>query len=319
MFLFEQTLLEDKQGTLVTVPTPVTEAEMEEQFSQYMCESIRLQTAMVKADRKCTENYLVATTESDKEAIKAIFEGTVTDYIKKSKETIMKAVQTAINWIKEKVKMITTKLAEKVKVVTKKLKELDPGIIAAMDKVEVQSIFYKEENFVYNEEFIKLTKEIPVVRNSKDINELKEINSLLDDYISNRKWEDGDIGKDLEEITVPFGKVKSRFAHHCSLEGIKKYAQDVDNANKFFANINDAIKSINPDDGGFGPLRLASLSKIARITQHYTQSRLALHNRIIAYAIKGTLKAIALAPKQMVKKEATKESASLLDDMLTSL
>ena len=316
MFLFEQTVLEDKQGTTVTVPTPVTEAEMEEQFSQYMCESIRLQTAMVKADRKCTENYLEVTTESDKEAIKAIFEATITDYIKKSKETIVKAVQTVINWIKEKVKMITSKLAEKVKVVTKKLKELDTNLVAAMDKVEVETIDYNEDKVVYNNEFVAITKEISVIRASKDIDEIKEINKNLDDYITNRKWEDGAPSKDLEVVTVPFGKVKSRFAHHCSIEGIKKHSKDVENGNLFFAAINDAIKSIDPNSGELGAQKLAALSKITRVTQHYIQPRLNLHTRIIAYAIKGTLKAIALAPKHMAKKEATKESVSLLDDML---
>ena len=73
------------------------------------------------------------------------------------------------------------------------------------------------------------------------------------------------------------------------------------------------------DSGALGAKKIAALSKISRITQHYIQSRLTLHTRIIAYAIKGTLKAIALAPKNLVKKEATKESVSLLDDMLATI
>lgn len=319
MFLFEQTLLEEKQGTLVTVPTPVTEAEMEEQFSQYMCESIRLQTAMVKADRKCTENYLEVTTESDKEAIKAIFEATVTDFIKKSKDSIVKAVQTVINWLKEKVKMITTKLADKVKEIAKKMKELSPDIIGAMDKVEVETIDFNETKAVYDDEFIKIIKEVDVIRASKDIDEVKEISESLTGYIRNRKWGNGTPDKDLEVIKVSFGKVKSRFAHHCSIEGIKKHSKDCENGVQFLASIENAINSISMDSGALGAKKIAALSKISRITQHYIQSRLTLHTRIIAYAIKGTLKAIALAPKNLVKKEATKESVSLLDGMLASI
>jgi hypothetical protein len=318
MFLFEQTVLEDKQGTLVTVPTPVTEAEMEEQFSQYMSDSIRLQTAMVKADRKCTENYLEVTTESDKEAIKAIFEATVTDFIKKSKDSIVKAVQTVINWLKEKVKMITTKLADKVKEIAKKMKELSPDIIGAMDKVEVETIDFNETKAVYDDEFIKIIKEVDVIRASKDIDEVKEISENLSGYIRNRKWGNGEPDKDLEVVKVPFGKVKSRFAHHCSIEGIKKYSKDCENGVQFLASIENAINSISMDSGALGAKKIAALSKISRITRHYIQSRLTLHTRIIAYAIKGTLKAIALAPKNLVKKEATKESVSLLDDMLAS-
>ena len=319
MFLFEQTLLEDKQGTVVTVPTPVTEAEMEEQFSQYMSESIRLQTAMVKADRKCTENYLEVTTESDKEAIKAIFEATVKDFVKKSKDSIIKAVQTVINWLKEKVKMITTKLADKVKEIAKKMKELSPDIIGAMDKVEVETIDFNETKAVYDDEFIKIIKEVDVIRASKDIDEVKEISENLSGYIRNRKWGNGEPDKDLEVVKVPFGKVKSRFAHHCSIEGIKKHSKDCENGVQFLASIENAINSISMDSGALGAKKIAALSKISRITQHYIQSRLTLHTRIIAYAIKGTLKAIALAPKNLVKKEATKESVSLLDDMLASI
>ena len=318
MFLFEQTMLEEKQGTSVTVPTPVTEAEMEEQFSQYMCESIRLQTAMVKADRKCTEIYLEATTESDKEAVKAVFEGTVKDFVKKSKESIVKAVQTVINWLKEKVKMITTKLAAKVKDIAKKMKELSPDIVGAMDKVEVESLDYNETKVVYDEEFIKIIKEVDVVRSSKDIDEVKEISENLTGYIRNRKWGNGTANDDIKVVNVPFGKVKSRFAHHCSIEGIKKHSEDCENGVQFFADINNAINSIDANDGELSAKKLEVLSKISRIAQHYIQSRLNLHTRIIAYAIKGTLKAIALAPKQLVKKEATKESVSLLDDMLAS-
>lgn len=319
MFLFEQTVLEEKQGTLVTVPTPVTEAEMEEQFSQYMCESIRLQTAMVKADRKCTENYLEVTTESDKEAIKAIFEATVTDFIKKSKDSIVKAVQTVINWLKEKVKMITTKLADKVKEIAKKMKELSPDIIGAMDKVEVETIDFNETKAVYDDEFIKIIKEIDVIRTSNDIEEVREISANLTGYIQNRKWGFAGPDKDLEVVKVPFGKVKSRFAHHCSIEGIKKHSKDIENGVAYFKSIDNAINSIKTDDGELAAKKLAALSKITQITQHYIQPRLNLHTRIIAYAIKGTLKAIALAPKNLVKKEATKESVSLLDDMLASI
>ena len=319
MFLFEQTALEDKQGASVTVPTPVTEAEMEEQFSQYMCESIRLQTAMVKADRKCTENYLEVTTESDKEAIKAIFEATVKDFVKKSKDSIVKAVQTVISWLKEKVKMITTKLADKVKEIAKKMKELSPDIVGAMDKVEVETIDFNETKAVYDDEFIKIMHELDVIRSSKDIDEIKEISENLSGYIRNRKWGNGGADKDLEVVKVPFGKVKSRFAHHCSIEGIKKHSQDIENGVGYFKDIDNVINSIKADDGELAAKKLATLSKITQIAQHYIQSRLNLHTRIIVYAIKGTLKAIALAPKNLVKKEATKESVSLLDDMLASI
>ena len=42
MFLFEQALLEEnKEQEVNNVETPETEEELEEQFSGYMCESIR--------------------------------------------------------------------------------------------------------------------------------------------------------------------------------------------------------------------------------------------------------------------------------------
>lgn len=319
MFLFEQTVLEDKQGTLVTVPTPVTEAEMEEQFSQYMCESIRLQTAMVKADRKCTENYLEVTTESDKEAIKAIFEATVTDYIKKSKETIVKAVQAVINWIKEKVKMITSKLAEKVKVVTKKLKELDSSLVAAMDKVEVETIDLDDDKIVYRDEFKTIMSEIPKIVSSKNTYELASINGNYAEYIADHKWGDGLPSKDLKVKTEPYGIAKHRFEKCCTTEVIRDYAKDMTKAQEYFNTINKAINSIDPNGGELSTLKLTILSKVTRIAQHYIQPRLALRGRMVAYAIKGTMKAIALAPKYAMKKEATKESVSLLDDMLASI
>ena len=319
MFLFEQTVLEDKQGTLVTVPPPVTEAEMEEQFSQYMCESIRLQTAMVKADRKCTENYLEVTTESDKEAIKAIFEATVKDFVKKSKDAIMKAIQTLINWIKDLVIKIKTKVAEKVKDITKKMKDMKSDAIAAMDKVEVETITYNEDKMVFDNEFIKIMKEVDVIHKTKDLAEIEEIEDLLDDYIANRKWVSDDIEDDeLKVVKVQFGKVKSRFAHHCSIEGIKKHSKDCENAKDHALYIYNTISSVLIDNDPLSEAKVRTLNKIVRVYRHYIVPRLNLHNRIMLYAIKGTLKAITLAPKHMSKKEATKESVSLLDDMLAS-
>ena len=319
MFLFEQTVLEDKQGTLVTVPTPVTEAEMEEQFSQYMCESIRLQTAMVKADRKCTENYLEVTTESDKEAVKAIFEATVKDFVKKSKESIVKAVQTVINWIKEKVKMITTKLADKVKEIAKKMKELSPDIVGAMDKVEVETIDLDYDKIVYATEFKSIMSQIPEIVSSKNTYTLKAINKDYAEYIADHKWEDGLPSKDLKVEIVPYGIAKNSFEKCCSIEAIKEHARDMTKAQEYFDTINKAINSIDPNGGELSTLKLQILSKVTRIAQHYIQPRLTLRGRIVVYAIKGTLKAMALAPKNLVKKEATKESVSLLDDMLASI
>ena len=318
MFLFEQTVLEEKQSQSVTVPTPVTEAEMEEQFSQYMCESIRLQTAMVKADRKCTENYLEVTTESDKEAVKAIFEATVKDFVKKSKDSIVKAVQTVINWLKEKVKMITTKLADKVKEIAKKMKELSPDIVGAMDKVEVETIDLDDDKIVYRDEFKTIMSEIPNILSSKNTYELASINDNYAKYIADHKWEDGLPSKDLKVKTEPYGIAKHRFEKCCTTEAIRDYAKDMTKAQEYFNTINKAINSIDPNGGKLSTLKLTILSKVTRIAQHYIQPRLTLRGRIVAYAIKGTMKAIALAPKYAMKKEATKESVSLLDDMLAS-
>ena len=92
MFLFEQALLERKTKSkkLITLKRLKLKKSWKNN-SLVICVNLsRLETAMVKADRKCTENYLAATTESDKEAVKAIFENTVTDFVKKSKEAIMK-------------------------------------------------------------------------------------------------------------------------------------------------------------------------------------------------------------------------------------
>ena len=84
--------------------------------------------------------------------------------------------------------MITTKLADKVKEIAKKMKELSPDIIGAMDKVEVETIDFNETKAVYDDEFIKIIKEVDVIRTSKDIDEVKEISESLTGYIRNRKW-----------------------------------------------------------------------------------------------------------------------------------
>ena len=314
MFLFEQTLLEEKQGALVTVPTPVTEAEMEEQFSQYMCESIRLQTAMVKADRKCTENYLEVTTESDKEAIKAIFEATVKDFIKKSKDAIVKAIQTLSNWIKDIISKIQKQITAKAKELSEKVAELNKPLVDAMDKVEVEFPRFKNRKRLspnIYKDFLKSALEcgrykkketfVDILEDMKECIGMKEFNDQSAD-IETREF--SVIKKDAYEAITP-SYVK---------ETLKIYSEGNDTLLK----LSSLVGTLDGED----PLakdRLELIQKVIQITKHYFNYTRNTRLASTLYAIKAISKSIALAPKHMTKKEATKESVSLLDDMLASI
>ena len=314
MFLFEQTLLEEKQGTTVTVPTPVTEAEMEEQFSQYMCESIRLQTAMVKADRKCTENYLEVTTESDKEAIKAIFESTVKDFVKKSKDSIVKALQTLINWFKEQAKTIQTKVLAKAKELSAKVAKLNKPLIDAMDKVEVDYPVESPDKRITSSSFTAIWTDVINLDRITDKSEIDEIIEALDDFMSDKSF--GDTKAEIGQFK--FSEIKKEMYDSITPSHIGATVKDYTEHIKFMNDITHRLNSIKDTD----PLakeKLNVLIKVNRITRQYGGYIKSVNLAMIVYSIKGIAKAIALAPKNLVKKEATKESVSLLDDMLASI
>ena len=328
MFLFEQALLEEKQEQEVNnVETPETEEELEEQFSGYMCESIRLETAMVKADRKCTENYLAATTESDKEAVKAIFENTVTDFVKKSKEAIMKAINTVINWIKEKIKWVTEKLGKRVESVVAKAKGVDAKLKQKMDRVEVQ--FFKENGahdmrvlISYLDQYADAYKRFMSVSSKKDLEHAK---SFFDDLITEeqrksvRNWmKEADSAMNATEA-VQFGKVRSVVEQWCGLSAVKTLAKDlkniIDSYNEAIAQIKNVKENDNPE-----------WAKLAlQYSREYVSLQRSIHLKVAIYNLKlimvstaamAKATAGALAPE---KKEATKESVSLLDDMLATI
>ena len=314
MFLFEQTVLEEKQGTLVTVPTPVTEAEMEEQFSQYMTEAIRLQTAMVKADRKCTENYLEVTTESDKEAIKAIFEATVKDFVKKSKDSIMKAIQTLINWFTEQAKTIQTKVLAKAKELLAKVAKLNKPLVDGMDKVEVEYPIESSEKRITGKQFKIVWDNVIDVDKDTDKAEIDELIKDLDNFISKKSM--GDVKAEIKPFT--FANIKKDMYESLNPSFIMHTVKDFTEPVKFMNDIKGRINSLKEDD----PLireKMQVYNKTLTIIRQYSGYVKSVNLAAIVYSIKGIAKAIALAPKHMAKKEATKESVSLLDDMLASI
>lgn len=314
MFLFEQTLLEEKQGTTVTVPTPVTEAEMEEQFSQYMCESIRLETAMVKADRKCTEVYLEATTESDKESVKAIFEATVKDFVKKSKDSIVKAIQTLINWFKEQAKMIQTKILAKAKELSAKVAKLNKPLIDAMDKVEVDYPIESSNKRIKGSDFSIIWKEVINLDRITDKSEIDELIEDLEDFMSDKAL--GDVKAEIGQFK--FSEIKKEMYDSISPSNIGMVVKDHIEHIKFMNDITHRLGSIKDTD----PLakeKTDVIIKVNRITRQYGGYLKSVNLAMIVYSIKGIAKAMALAPKHMAKKEATKESVSLLEDMLVGI
>ena len=313
MFLFEQTLLEEKQGTTTTVPTPVTEAEMEEQFSQYMSESIRLQTAMVKADRKCTEAYLEATTESDKEAVKVLFEGTVTDFVKKSKDSIMKAIQTLINWFTEQAKTIQTKVLAKAKELSAKVAKLNKPLVDAMDKVEVEYPIESSEKRIKGTEFTAIWKDVIAVDTITDKDELDEIIEALDDYMKDKAM--GDVKAEIKPFL--FANIKKDMYEAIEPSFIMHVVKDFNEHTKFMSDIRKRIAGVKEDDQ-LAKEKMQVYTKALSVTRQYGGYLKSVNLAAIVYSIRGIAKAIALAPKHMAKKEATKESVSLLDDMLVS-
>lgn len=328
MFLFEQALLEEKQEQEVNnVETPETEEELEEQFSGYMCESIRLETAMVKADRKCTENYLAATTESDKEAVKAIFENTVTDFVKKSKEAIMKAINTVINWIKEKIKWVTGKLAKRVESVVAKAKGIDAKLKQKMDRVEVK--FFKENNLhnmntliSYLDQYVSAYKQFMSVSSKKDV---ERANTFFDDLITEehrkdmRNWMKKAASEMNDIETFQFGKVRSVVEKWCGLSAVKSVAKEfkiiIDSYNDAIAQIKNIKENDNPE-----------WTKLAlQYSREYIYLQRNIHLQVAIYDLKLIMVSTAAMAKATAgalvpeKKEATKESVSLLDDMLATI
>ena len=328
MFLFEQTLLEEQQEQEVNnVETPETEEELEEQFSGYMCESIRLETAMVKADRKCTENYLAATTESDKEAVKAIFENTVTDFVKKSKEAIMKAINTVINWIKEKIKWVTEKLGKRVESVVAKAKGIDTKLKQKMDRVEV--VFFKNNNAKRMINFVSLVdkyaaayKQLMSASGKKDVEKAK---ALVEDIITSdhRYSMYAELKKAAHELNdtepIQFGKVRSIVEQWCGLSAVKSVAKDFKNILDAYNEVTADIKNIKENDD----------REWVNLALHCSREYINLQRRISLEIVIHDLKLIMLSTAAMAKatagalvpekKEATKESVSLLDDMLATI
>lgn len=328
MFLFEQALLEEKQEQEVNnVETPETEEELEEQFSGYMCESIRLETAMVKADRKCTENYLAATTESDKEAVKAIFENTVTDFVKKSKEAIMKAINTVINWIKEKIKWITEKLAKRVESVAAKAKGIDAKLKQKMDRVEVQ--FFKQDNakkmaaiVVRVGQFANAYKAFMSASSKKDVKQAKSVfgNIVTEEYLNGLREDMKKASAELKSTeTFQFGQVRSMVEQWCGVSAIKKVATDLKGILDIYNNSIAQIKNIKENDN----------PEWAKLALQYSREYISLQRSISLQVAIYDLKLIMVSTAAMAKatagalvpekKEATKESVSLLDDMLATI
>ena len=328
MFLFEQALLEEKQEQEVNnVETPETEEELEEQFSGYMCESIRLETAMVKADRKCTENYLAATTESDKEAVKAIFENTVTDFVKKSKEAIMKAINTVINWIKEKIKWITEKLGKRVESVVAKAKGVDAKLKQKMDRVEV--LYFAKDN---TKEFDAIGPRIAQFANAynafmsasskKDVKKAKKVFSeiVTPEYLSGLR-EDMKKAATAMKATekVQYGKVRNTVEGVCTVAGVKEITKELSAILGNYILITRNIKAVKENDNPEWTKLALQYSREYISLCRTVSLQLAIYLlKIIMVSTAAMAKATAgaLVPE---KKEATKESVSLLDDMLATI
>lgn len=328
MFLFEQALLEEKQEQEVNnVETPETEEELEEQFSGYMCESIRLETAMVKADRKCTENYLAATTESDKEAVKAIFENTVTDFVKKSKEAIMKAINTVINWIKEKIKWVTEKLGKRVESVVAKAKGVDAKLKQKMDRVEVQ--FFTKDN---SKDMHAIATRVSQFGNAydafmsasskKDVKQAKKVfgDIVTPEYISGLREDMKKAAATMNATEkVQFGKVRGNVEAACGITGVKNIAKDLKKTMDIYVATMNEIKGIKENDN----------PEWAKLALQYSREYISLYRSIVLQAVVYDLKLLMVATAAMAKatagalvpekKEATKESVSLLDDMLATI
>ena len=325
MFLFEQALLEEQQEQEVNnVETPETEEELEEQFSGYMCESIRLETAMVKADRKCTENYLAATTESDKEAVKAIFENTVTDFVKKSKEAIMKAINTVINWIKEKIKWVTSKLAKRVESVVAKAKGIDAKLKQKMDRVEVQ--FFKDDNFkelgsftTRVEQFYNAYKAFMSASSKKDVKQAKKVfgDIVTPEYLSSLREDMKKVTSEMNSVEkVQFGKVRKYVEQGCSVTRVVMTLKAIlDNYGQVLTWVRVVKENDNPE--------------WAKLALQYSREYISLQRSISLQIALHTLKYVMVSTAAMAKatagalvpekKEATKESVSLLDDMLATI
>ena len=328
MFLFEQALLEEKQEQEVNnVETPETEEELEEQFSGYMCESIRLETAMVKADRKCTENYLAATTESDKEAVKAIFENTVTDFVKKSKEAIMKAINTVINWIKEKIKWVTEKLGKRVESVVSKAKGVDAKLKQKMDRVEV--LYFAKDNI---KDMQAVATRVGQYRNAyntfmsasskKDVKNAKDIfgNIVTPEYLSGLREDMKNAAATMRSTEkVQFGTVRGRVEAMCSIGGVKEVAKSLvsimDQYRETVKDIKDIKENDNPE---WAKLALQYSREFISLSRSISLQVAIYDLKILMVATAAMAKATAgaLVPE---KKEATKESVSLLDDMLATI
>lgn len=177
-------------------------------YEQCIVDCIRLQTKFTMADRICTENYKVAT-ESQKETIIALYEASVTEYVKKTKEKLIKAFNAIVKWITDRIKLIKTKFMK----VSKKLDDHEEYFKQFAD---VQVDFYEEDRIKYIErelglveqQVIRYWKLLEEIIKAKDIDEVNELIAVNNMTLENGVGSIKSIMEDLREKSDTTTKVK---------------------------------------------------------------------------------------------------------------
>lgn len=305
-----------------------TEESMEEAYSRYVIDAIQLETAMVRVDSVCTEQYRDAETATDRAAVVSVYENAVTDFLSRSKDKLVKAVRAIWTWIKKNFEKLYKVVSVQIKAFFKKYGELFKG--KKYDNVTVEFVKVAVPNFT-ELSLAAVQAAVDDILNCKDADELKEAEErhkhLLDDNIKDKlKQEIEDAmypeGKSVKE--VKFGTIKKDII--ATLDKYPELAKKTEKVlNKPLNEINKIIEGLDKDtkypDANKAAMKYAragvSQCKKAISLGMYALGVIRSNSMKVARTVlhKGAVNEV---DAKYTKKEATKES-TLLNDMLATI
>lgn len=292
-------------------------------FLQYTTEFTNLQLAMEKADARCIEEYKKATTDHDRAAISVIYEGTLADFIKRAKEKAAKVIDSVINFIKDVINKLRTKLGDWYNKFFNKYYELLKS--DKVDHVKVPWVKIKEQKLNHiSKNFDVPFKYVGDCLRAKSDEEFNEALEKLQDSIDALKDTIDGIVDSVESTfkhkeEVEFGKIKARAIERASKKVYDANLDEmhfllkclVDVKKRTGVGIIDNIKSMNNYERSQKIIVVASIlvtmyARYAYTVHQYTMSSYMVARRACTMAIN----------ELHGQKEQTTESVTLLDMML---
>lgn len=305
-----------------------TEESMEEAYSRYVIDAIQLETAMVRVDSVCTEQYRDAETATDRAVVVSVYENAVTDFLSRSKDKLVKAVRAIWTWIKKNFEKIYKVVSVQIKAFFKKYGELLKD--KQFDAVKVKYVKVNIVNFTEAplNDVKKAVADILKCKNAEELKTAEEHHKDLLEKINKDEFKEKvenamfPEGKEAKEVT--FGSIRNDIISNLdNYDTLSKTVEKI--LNKSLDEINNIIKDL--DKEGDYPEANKAAMKYARAglsqCKKYVSLGMISLGVLRGNSIKVARTVLHRGTKAQVdakypKKEATKES-TLLNDMLATI